>query len=195
MALDIWQTFATGASLSVSIRRASDGFYYDFAATGPTPGAFAAVPTTQFGAMTTETGNFSGRYHLVLTNAQTGLGTQSIFPDGDYLATVHNAGSSNQVIGTGFATMWNGDQASTGQLTAAANALFDLADAIETGQTYRKHLRQMAAVEYGNCTVTATADPNVFIVAYMRADGVTISRSATFNKQTGARTATAAGTN
>lgn len=99
MALRIRFQYATGSSLAYSIERLSDGSLYDFA-----DGTFKSTPATLTATLAEDVGSFAGRYKA--TRAST---PAAQFSNGDYCVSIHDAGSSNAVVGQLGAVMFNGD--------------------------------------------------------------------------------------
>ncbi len=101
MALRIRFQYTTGTSLAYSIERLSDGSLYDFA-----DGTFKATPATLTAALAEDVGSFAGRYRATQSTTPAAQ-----FSNGDYCVTIHDAGSSNAVVGQLGAVMYNGDDA------------------------------------------------------------------------------------
>jgi hypothetical protein len=99
MALCIRFQYPTGSALGYSIERLADGNYYDFS----TSEFVGTTPATLIRALPESTGNFQGRYSDTFTPTP-----NDVFPNGDYVVTVHNTAASNMVVAELAATMFGG---------------------------------------------------------------------------------------
>jgi hypothetical protein len=101
MALRIRFQYPTGSRLGYSIERLSDGALYDFSNS-----TFTAAPATPISSLPEDTGIFLGRYKVTLAPTPVAQ-----FSDGDYVVTVHDQASSNNVVAELAATIHLGDDA------------------------------------------------------------------------------------
>lgn len=91
MALRVAVQYLPGSTLGYSIKRLSDGYYYNF-----TTGAFvASQPSTSdlIATLPALAAPYSGRYEATLTPTP-----QAQFSDGFYSVTVHDTAASNNVV-------------------------------------------------------------------------------------------------
>ena len=110
MALRIRFQYPTGSNLGYSIERLSDGSLYDFSTS-----TFVASPTTPISGLPEDTSIFKGRYKVTLSPTPVAQ-----FSNGNYVVTVHDQGSSDNVVAELAATMYSGDDSPVFPVSAPA---------------------------------------------------------------------------